>query len=217
MAATSDPKWLRFLSRRLQWLAISNIAMVFVGIQAFGFLLVLTRPTTIELLPLVPDLVLQGQIWRLLTFLAVPMAMSPLWMIFALMFQYFVLNSIEAEWGEFKTSLYVVTSIVVTVIFSIIFDYPVTSIANFSSTLFLAAAALFPEHEIRIYFAIPVKMKVLGWLALAFFLFRLLTSDWMDRLFLLATYSNYLIFFGPALLQRFHEWKRRKAFKANWK
>jgi len=212
-----DPNWLRFLSRRMQWLAIPNIAAVFVGLQVLGFFFVYSNPAGIEHLALVPSLVYKGEIWRLVSFLAIPLSMSPLWMIFALWFQYFVLNSIEAQWGDFKTTLYVLTSLVLTIIFSMVFGYPITGISNFTSTLFLAASALFPEFEIQIYFFIPVKMKYLGWLALGFFVLRLLQGSWMDRFFLITIYSNYLIFFGPTLLYRIKEWKRRRDYRAKWK
>ena len=212
-----DPNWLRFLSRRLQWLAIPNLAAVFIGLQLVGYATVLSDPRKSELLPLIPSLVFEGEFWRLATFLTVPMAMSPLWMLFALGFQYFVLNSIESEWGEFKTTFYVFTSVILTVLFSLLFGYPIMGISEFASTLFLAAAALFPEHEIRLYFLIPVKLKILGWLALGFLALRLIQGDWMDRFFLLTIYSNYFIFFGPTLLFRLKEWKRRRDYRANWK
>ena len=217
MHNSRGPNWLNVVARRLQWLAIPNIAVVLIGFQAFGFLLALSKPELAQLLPLIPELVLQGQVWRLISFLAVPMAMSPIWMLFGLWFQYFILNSIESEWGAFKTTFYILTSVVLTIMFSLVFGYPVLGITDLTSTFFLAAAALFPEQEIQIYFVIPVKMKFLGWLALAFLAFRFLQGDWMDRLFLCAIYSNYLIFFGPTMLYRIRDWKRRRDYKASWK
>lgn len=217
MLDTHDPSWLRFLSRRFPWLAIPNLATIFVGLQIFGYIIVLSNPRKSELLPLFPSLVFEGEVWRLITFLTVPMSMSPIWMLFALGFQYFVLNSIESEWGEFKTTFYVLTSVVLTALFSLFFGYPVMGVSDFASTLFLAAAALFPEHEIRLYFFIPVKMKILGGLALGFFAFRLFQGEWMDRFFLMTIYSNYFIFFGPTILFRVKQWKRRRDYRANLK
>ena len=152
MIDTHDPKWLRFLSRRIGWLAIPNIALVFVAFQICGFFFVFARgPEGFGELALVPELVGRGEVWRLVSFVAIPLAMSPLFFAVTLWFEYFILNSIEAEWGAFKTTFYVLTSVLLTIIFSFLFDYPVTRITDFTSTLFLAAM-LFPDFEIQMYF-----------------------------------------------------------------
>lgn len=213
-----DPKWLQQLSRHMRWLAVPNIAVIFITLQVLGFLSILTDPVWFERLLLDPGLVLDGQVWRLITFLALPLSTSPLWMIFALWFLYFVITLIESQWGDFKTTLYFLVSIVVTIVFSLLSGYPVAQVQDFSSTLFLAAATLFPEMEIRLYFALPVKMKWLGWLTLGYFAFRLVgAGSFMSRLYLLAIYSNYLLFFGPALVDRARQWKRQRAFRGKFR
>lgn len=217
MYDSHDPKWLRFLARRLPWLAIPNIAAVFVGLQIIGYFLVASDPNWFDRLALVPERVLQGEVWRLLTFMALPLTASLIGMLFALMFGYFVLNLVESEWGSFKTTLYVLTSIALTVVFSLVFDYPVASVMGFATTWFLAAATLYPENQIQIYFFIPVKMKFLGWLTLAFVALQVLRGSWLDRLYLLVVYANYFIFFGPHLIYLYRQWKRRREFKAKWR
>lgn len=218
MMQSHDPKWLRILSRHLAWLAVPNIAILFVTLQALGFLFVLSDPRWIERLALLPEAVTaNGEIWRLLTFIALPISMSPIWMIFSLYFLYFILNSIESDWGAFKTTFYTLVSIALTIAFSLATGYPVVSISDFVSTLFLAVAALYPDQEIRLYFFIPVKMKHLGWLALAFLAFRFVRGSWMDRFFLMTIYSNYFLFFGPSLLSQLRDWKRRRDYRAKWR
>lgn len=212
-----DPKWLRTVGRHLQWLAIPNIAFILITLQVFGFVLMLADPVWLERLALIPGYVREGQLWRLITFLALPVSPSPLWFIFAMLFLYFILNSIEAEWGAFKTTFYVLASVVLTIAFSLGFDYPVTDVSDFTATLFLAAAALFPNLEIRIYFLFPIRMKYLGWIALGFLALRLLQGSWLDRLFLVTIYSNYLLFFGPSLVFQVREWRRRRDFKSKFR
>lgn len=214
---THDPKWLQFLSRRMSWLAVPNIAIIFVTLQALGFLFVMMDYAWLERLALIPELVLEGQVWRVITFLALPLSMSPIWIIISLMFSYFIINSIESEWGPFKTTFYILVSVVLTNIFSLALGYPVTRASDFASTLFLAAAALFPNLEIRLYFLFPVKMKYLGWLALAFVVLRFFQGSWIDRAYLVTIYSNYLIFFGPSLAYQVRDWKRRRDFKSRFR
>ena len=66
-----------------------------------------------------------GSVWWLIvsigvlvTFLALPLSLSPIWAIFVLGFIYFTLNSIESRWGSFRTTLYVLISILFTIAFS---------------------------------------------------------------------------------------------------
>jgi membrane associated rhomboid family serine protease len=209
----TNARWLQKLERSMQWLAVPNLAVIFVTLQALGFLMVMSEPAWFERLALLPSAVLVGEAWRLVTFLALPLSMSPIWVIFSLMFLWFLLNTLEQEWGEFKTTLYVLTSIVITIAFSLAFSYPVTSVSHFESTLFLAVATLFPEMEIRVYFAIPVKMKWLAWLSLGFVALEAFRGGWIDRLYLVAIYSNFLLFFGPAQLDRIRQLQRRRRYR----
>lgn len=201
----------------MPWFEIPNIGAVFVGLQIIGYFLVLSNPEWFGRLALYPEAVVQGEIWRIVTFLALPLTLSVIGMLFALMFSYFILNSIESEWGSFKTTFYVFVSLVLTVLFSLVSGYPVTSMTGFATTWFLAAATLFPENTIQIYFLFPVKMKYLGWIALAFVIFQFLGGSRLDRFFLLTIYANYLIFFGPTLVYRYKQWKRRREFRSNWR
>jgi membrane associated rhomboid family serine protease len=206
-------RWLKFLEKKLGWLAVPGIALLFVTLQALGFLCILSDQAWYERLALVPEAVKAGEYWRLLTFLALPLSLSPLWLFFALWFLYFTINLIESQWGSFRTTLYVLVSIIVTITFSLIFNFPVGSAQDFVSSLFLASAALFPNLEIRVYFAIPVKMKFLGWLALGWVVVRFAGSNLYGRLYLLAIYSNYLVFFGPAVISSLKAAYRRWSFR----
>jgi membrane associated rhomboid family serine protease len=203
------PRWLNWLEKHFRWIAIPNIAILFVTLQGLGFLMLSSNPEWMERLALLPERVAAGEYWRLVTFLALPVSMSLLWVIFALWFLYFILNAIESEWGEFKTTLYVLVSIVLTILFSMTFGYPIVEVSDFQSTLFLAAATLFPEYEIQLYLVLPVKMKWLGWLSMAFVGYRFFNYGLIGKLYLLAIYSNYLVFFGPAMIDRGRQMYRR--------
>ena len=134
-------------------------------------------------------------------------------MIFALWFLYFTLNAIESVWGDFKTTLYTLVSILVTIAYSFAFDYPVLDIRHFESSLFFAAAALFPDMEIGLFGIIPVKMKWLAGFTAVFVFVDFVRGDWLDRFFLIAIYSNFLLFFGPAVIDRFRNWQRRRRYQ----
>lgn len=207
------PKWIDRLERLMPGLGVPYLALYLVGAQALGFLLVLYDRRMMLLLMLDPYLVLKGELWRLVTFLALPLSLSPLWMVFVLYFLYFIINGIEEEWGEFRTTLYVLVGVLLTIAFSFAFRMPITSIVELQSTLFLAAATIAPEYQILLFLVIPVKMKWLAWLSVAYIVWSLVVGTWLGRLYLLTMYANYLLFFGPYFVGRLRAFLRRKKFQ----
>src|SRR5208283_2483537 len=207
------PKWIDRLERLMPGLGIPNLALYLVGAQGLGFLLVLANPQARYLLVLDPYLVLHGELWRLVTFLAVPVSDSLLLMVFALWFLYFITNGIEQEWGEFRTTLYVLVAVLLTIAFSFTFDVRIGSIIELQSTLFLAAATIAPDYQILLFFILPVKMKWLAWVSVAFIIWSLIFNSWLGRLYLLVMYANYLLFFGPYFMGRLKAFQRRKKFQ----
>jgi hypothetical protein len=207
------PKWIDRLERLMPGLGIPNLALYLIGAQAFGFLVILAEPRAWQLLVLDPDMVVRGELWRLVTFMAMPLSISPLWMLFALYFLYFVINGIEEEWGEFRTTLYVLVGVVLTIAFSFTFDFPIWSVRELQSTLFLAAATIAPDYQIMIWFVLPVKMKWLAWISVVFIIWEFVNSAWLGRLYLLVMYANYLLFFGPYFISRVQAFYRRRKFQ----
>ena len=208
------PKWIERIERLMPGLGIPNLALYLVGAQAIGFFFVLSQgERALDLLILYPSLVLKGELWRLVTFLAVPLSLSPLWMVFALWFMYFIVNGIEQEWGEFRTTLYVLVAVLLANVFSFTFRIPIGSAVELQSTLFLAAATVAPEYQILLFFVIPVKMKWLAWVSVAFIVWELIFGKWFGRLYLLVMYANYLLFFGPYFAGRLKAFYRRKRFQ----
>jgi len=207
------PKWIDWLDRRMPGFGIPNLALYLVAAQVCGFFLTLANPNAIGLLILDPSLVLKGEVWRLITFLAVPQTLSALWMVLALYFLYFIVNIIEEEWGEFRTTLYVLVAVLLTIAFSFTFQVRIYSTVELGSTLFLAAATIAPEMQILLFFVLPVKMKWLAWLSVAGIVFFLIFGTMLSRLYLVAMYANYLLFFGPYFAGRLKAFYRRKKFR----
>lgn len=217
MSNGTTPNWLQKLERNLPWLAVSNIATFVVGLQFIGFVMVFSDSSWMWRLALIPELALQGEIWRLITFLALPLSLSPFWLLFVLWFLYLIVDGIENTWGAFRTTFYILISVLLTICFSLIFMVPITYVGDLESTLFLAAAALNPEYQVFLFLVLPVKIAWLAWLTGAFVLWRFFTGSWLDRLYLLAIYSNYLLFFGPYLYwqvkQRYRRWQFKRQLR----
>lgn len=138
-------------------------------------------------------------------------------MLFVLWFLYFIVETLESAWGSFPTTFYVLVSVLLTIGFSFAFMVPITSVAGLQSTLFLAAAALAPETEILLFLFLPVKIVWLAWLTGAVILWRFVAGTWLDRLYLIALYANYLLFFGPYHAWRLKQLYRRWQFRRNFR
>lgn len=210
------PKWLERVERQMRWIGIPNLAAYLVGLQILGFLLVYVDQKWWELLYLDPALVLQGELWRLISFLAMPLSLHPIWMVFVLYFLYFIVNGIESEWGTFRTTFYVLVCVVLTVVFSFVFRWPIVSVAYLQSTLFFAAAAIAPEYEILLFLILPVRLKWLALVSLVFVALAFVQGMWLDRLYLLTIYANYLLFFGPYHWWQVKQWQRRRRFRQQY-
>lgn len=213
MLNNNTPSWLKWMEKRFGFIAMPNLAITLVGLQAIGFILVMSERGWYRGLYLDPQLVLQGEVWRLVTFLCLPLSTSIFWVLFVLWFLYFIIDVLEKNWGEFKSTFYVLISYLLMIAFSFAFNYPITHIGHFESTLFLAAATVMPDYEILLFFVLPVKMKWLAALTGAFAIFAFAMGTNLDRIYLMAIYANYLLFFGPAFAGRIKAYIKRKNYQ----
>jgi hypothetical protein len=213
------PKWLERAEKRFHWIAIPNLGIFIIALQAMGFVFLWIKsgsdPYAADswkrLLELNPQAVLAGEIWRVVTFLTIPLS-NDIWMIFVLWFLYFVFGSLGRAWGDFKLTVYFLIAWVGAVVASLVFKVPVESFLFIETTFFFALATLIPDYEISILLVLPVKIK---WVALfsatLMILIPLLVGDWAYRLYVLIASMNYLLFFGPGFIQKIRlEMKRRR-------
>lgn len=194
------PNWLDHLERRFSWFSLPNLAIYLVVVQVFGFLFLQINPQVFEKMVLHPSFVLQGEWWRIVSFLAIPFSANLFFQLIAVWFLFFIVNLVENSLGEFKTTLYLVIALVLANVFSFVFQYPVFSAAYIELSFFLAVAVLMPDVEILLFFILPVKIKYLGYISLAFVLFSLVFSNWYERVFLVFMLANFFLFFYPGLV-----------------
>ncbi len=187
---------------------IPNLMLCLVIGQCAVFLLDMITPTgngVSSLLSFSRGLILQGQIWRLITFLFIPLNSSPLWFLLSVYFYWMIGTQLEREWGTGKFTIYYGLGAVLSVILGLIMGSATASYINLS--LFLAYATLYPDTQFLIFFIIPVKAKWLGWidgaLLAASFCLNLLNLQFASAVMVVASVLNYLIFFWPDLMYHF--------------
>ncbi|HBF39316.1 MAG TPA: hypothetical protein DDW50_18600 [Firmicutes bacterium] len=203
--------WLNKLERKLGRFAIPGLMYYIIILNAFVyFFMYLDKTGTVySALNLDPTLVMQGQIWRLVTYIFIPPTTSLLFIVFVLLFYYMVGVGLEQEWGSFKFNLYYLVGMIATTIAAFLTGGGTTAV-YLNLSLFLAFAYLFPDYEILLFFIIPLKVKYLAWLNWAFIGYTVLTQPLADKIVAIVSLTNYLLFFGPDIIR--HTRTRRQAY-----
>lgn len=203
--------WLNKLERRFGRLAIPGLMYYIIILNAivYFFMYIDKTGTILNMLTLEPDLVMKGQIWRLVSYIFIPPATSPLFIVFILLFYYTVGVGLEQEWGSFKFNLYYLVGMIATTIAAFITGGGATGV-YLNLSLFLAFAYLFPDYEVLIFFILPLKVKYLAWLDWAFIAYTVLTKPLSAKVVAVVSITNYLLFFGKDLIQ--HTRRQRQVY-----
>ncbi|MBI5639421.1 MAG: rhomboid family intramembrane serine protease [Nitrospirae bacterium] len=212
-------KILNRLERALGRYAIRELMVYIVGINALVYMLRFAYPQSGAMgkLWLDPQLIMQGEVWRLVTWIFIPPAASIFWIFFILYFYYIVGTGLEHEWGSFRFNVYYFTGIFATALAAFIVGDGATAL-YLNLSLFLAFAYIYPDYEILIFFVFPVKVKYLAWLNWLFLAFTVLTAPLAHKAAALVSVSNYFLFFGSDIIatarRRGSSYNRRRPFKA---
>lgn len=208
--------WLNKLERKYRRYAIHDLMLYITStmLVVYVFEFVIRGFSVTRYLALIPSLVMQGQIWRLITFIFVPPNASIIGILLILYFYYFIGGALQRTWGDFKFNVYYLFGILGTIIASMLTgSFGTSTYINLS--LFLAFAALYPENEVLLFFVIPMKIKYLAYLDWAIFAITLLTGSMSEKAAVVASLVNFFIFFGPDYIKSYKQKQRYKEFKRN--
>ena len=150
--------------------------------------------------------ILQGEVWRLVTYVFTQSGGGALELLF-LYFFYMLGRSVESSMGTFKFNLFYLSGILLMDIFAMIFSEPYAAIlyAGMSYYLHLSLILLFatthPDAQFLIFFIIPIKAWVMALIYLlitAIDVFNLSypTFCFPHNLFPLVALANYFLFAG---------------------
>ncbi len=195
---------------RIMYFITGVMLAVFVGDLLFG-------GRVSALLAFSRGLILQGQVWRIITFIFLPPNSSVIWIVFSLYFYCLMGNALESAWGTFRFNLFYLCGIVGCILAGFVTGYGVNHFLNMS--LFFAYAAVFPDNQLMLFFILPIKVK---WLALAdilYFIWMFIIGGWPSRVAILLALLNIWLFFGSDffhyLKQQMGYWKTRQQFRRN--
>ncbi len=193
---------LKKMERKLGRFAIRNLTLYLVGGQGLALVLGLSTPGFVENMALIPEAVLAGQWWRLLSFVFTPPFGNPFLAIFALYLLYFMGGSLENQWGAFRYNLYVLIGFVMTIAVAFAFPHGMATNAYVTGSIFLAFAYLYPDFQILLFFILPVRIKWLALITWLYYGYDFIVGGWATRLLILAALTNFLLFFGRDIFYR---------------
>ena len=222
--------WLNRLERRLYKYNIPPIMRYIVFAMGGVFLLDLflgmttaytARVSLISYLTLNIPAVLQGQIWRLVTWLFVPQQGSIFWMALSLYFYYMIGTALENRWGVRRFLIYYVIGALANVagafIAHLLTGYGIGLNTYLYYSLFIAFAALYPDMQFMLFFCLPVKAKWLAAIDLLYFLIAIIAGPAQIRCAAIASLVNVALFFGEDIYKmariQYAQWKRRRMFR----
>lgn len=187
-------------------------------LTALVYLLDLMHTPIREVIALDPRLILQGQVWRLVTWVFLPPPdglFGQIGFFLYLWFTWWVGDALESLWGTARLNLFYLIGVVGTTLAALLFGVSFgTVILNF--TLFLAFATLAPEMEILVFFILPIRIKWLALLSLLGWVFVFLTSGPGTQAALVVCAANYLLFFGPQIYRQMRQKKEVQVRRARF-
>lgn len=150
--------------------------------------------------------ILQGQVWRIFTFLFVPQGGTIIGVAITFYLYYFIGEQLEATWGTFRFNAYYWFGALGAIIAGILSHYLWFGAAGTNYylhlSLYLAFAVLYPDVELLLFFVLPVKVKYLGMAAGAYLALLFFMRSWPEKIAILFSIANFLLFFGGSFFRK---------------
>ena len=182
------------IPRLMLWIVIANAAV---------YLLTMMDRTGLLLYYLYfnPILILQGQLWRLVTFVFIPVnASNPIFLLLSLYFYYFIGSTLEKQWGKGKFTIYYLSGVLFTVIYAMFAgllagaSYIGITAYYINLSMFFVFATYYPEHRVLLFFFIPIKIKWLALVDALFFIYEIVVTPFPLNMLPILAALNILLF-----------------------
>lgn len=178
-------KLLAKLERKFGKFAIRNLPLYMAIVYAVGYFLFFINPAATDALPLNFYYIMQGQVWRLITWVFVPDYSGNIFiMLLTLYFFVMVGRSLERAWGSFLFNVFIfggffcifagkvmvtllafllyVTGFVPADLFIALYAGDTTGAYYIDMSIFFAYAIMYPDARFLVFYIFPIKAKVLG-------------------------------------------------------
>lgn len=197
----------------MRYVAIGNVVVFLLDLFSDGMFS--------AIIAFYPSQILRGQIWRLVSFVFIPVNSSMIFFIFSVMFYLFLGGALEQRWGTAKFTVFYLTGVVLNILTGFILYFALgqpqwvetAGMHYVNMSMFFAYATLYPDMQFLIYFIIPVKAKWLAWLDAAYFavaiVLNLIQGSPLMALLPVVGILNYFLYFWDDLTQLLWRGRRR--------
>ncbi|MFI3313019.1 MAG: rhomboid family intramembrane serine protease [Eubacteriales bacterium] len=150
----------------------------------------------VESLYFIPSAILQGQVWRFVTYIFIPGDTNILFFAIMLFFYFQIGRILESQWGTFRFNLYYFTGVILTGVAALLLNISYASASYLNMSLILAFATMMPENKVLLFYIIPIKMKYFAWFTLIPVIITMFTASLPVKIFVVMALANYFLFMG---------------------
>ncbi len=196
--------FLNKLEKKIGRYAIPQLTKFMVLTYIIGYILYFMSYLGVNILPMIylsPRLILRGQVWRIVTWIFMPPSAPNLFTVIMLFFYYQIGSTLEQTWGDFKYNLYIFSGLFFMLLGAFVLYGFGTNVDGMFTTyyvnmsIFLAFAACYPNMQVYLYFLVPLKIKYLAYIDVAFLAFQAINASTPERLSIIFSMMNFVIFF----------------------
>ena len=150
--------------------------------------------------------ILQGEIWRLISYPLTDSRSHPFVMAIFLICYYSLGRSMENLWGTLRFNLFYLTGVLLQDVFCLVLGGVATA-SYLNMSLFLAYATLYPDSQFLLLYIIPVRAWIFALVDLVIVFYSVITMTvygfFPYSLFPLIALLNYFLFFGKDVVNIF--------------
>ena len=179
----------------MKYIAIGNVAVFIADMLMNGMLT--------SLIAFMPEQILRGEIWRLVTFVFVPVSSGgytifgqTFFFALATFFYYWIGTALERQWGTTRFTVFYGLGVILNIVAGFVIyavlvgqltgvgvaaaqarsylrTLSTISMTYVNMSLFFSFATLYPDMRVFLYGIIPIKVKWLAWLDVLFFVWSI--------------------------------------------
>lgn len=143
--------------------------------------------------------ILQGQIWRLISYPLTFYHSNVLLMAISLFCYYSLGRGMENLWGTLRFNLFYFSGMLMMDVWCLIFGGQ-ADVSYLNLSLFLSYATMYPQSQFLLLYIIPVKAWVFALIDLALVVYGLFVYPFPYNFFSVISLANYFLFFGKDVL-----------------
>ena len=161
--------------------------------------------------------IMHGELWRLVTFVFVPMESYNILLFAISLYFYWMMGSLlQNRWGTLRFTVFYITGMLGSVISGCITGYATSYYLNMS--LMLAVACIYPDMQLSLYGFLNLRLKWFALLSLLGMALPLINvRGWQQPVALAVALMNVLLFFADKLVKYVKQSWRHYQWKRNWR